>query len=213
MNENETVNTPNTEAVSSVETDTPETAKKPFSGNTKFILSITLKLLFISAITACLLAGVNALTKHQIAANTAAERAAAITAIFPTADSNALTDVTGDGVTGVYLVYADGSLIGYAAQTAPSGFGGTLDVMVGVNPDATVAGIEIVSHSETPGLGSRVDNADYLKQYQGLSGCLSIGTDVEAITGSTISSKAVLSAVNAALAVTAYIDVPSGGVQ
>ncbi|MCI8388536.1 MAG: FMN-binding protein, partial [Clostridiales bacterium] len=62
-----------------------------------------------------------------------------------------------------------------------------------------LAGIKIVSHAETPGLGSRVNDNEYLSQYNGLSGKLTISKDVDAISGSTISSKAVLAGVNSAL--------------
>ena len=73
--------------------------KKPEQGmDTKFILTITLKLLLISAITALLLAGVNALTAPTIAANNELEKKNAIAAIFPTADDIQKADVTADGV-------------------------------------------------------------------------------------------------------------------
>ena len=72
--------------------------------------------------------------------------------------------------------------------------------MVGVSADGTVVGIKIVSHSETPGLGSRVDSDSFLGQYKGLGGVLTVGKDVDAITGSTNSSKAVTKGVNSALA-------------
>ena len=65
-----------------------------------------------------------------------------------------------------------GDILGYAASVSPLGFGGALDMMVGVNSDGTIAGMKIVSHSETPGLGSRVDAPDYLSQYTGKSGTL-----------------------------------------
>lgn len=167
--------------------------------DTKFIVTITLKLLLISAVTALLLAGVNALTADKIADNIALEKAGAILAIFPEADENRQVETTAEGVDSIYLVLSGGDLLGYAASVSPLGFGGELDVMVGVNADGSLAGIKIVSHSETPGLGSRVDNDEYLSQYIGLGGNLSLGTDVDAITGSTISSKAILAGVNSAL--------------
>ena len=146
--------------------------------DTKFVVATALKLLLISAVTALLLSGVNALTKDTIAENDAKEKSAAIAAIFPDSDSSESADVTIDGV---------------------NGFGGALDMMVGVNSDGTITGMKIVSHSETPGLGSRVDDPDYLSQYTGKSGTLSLGNGIDAITGSTISSKAVLEAANRAL--------------
>lgn len=166
---------------------------------TKFVAVTALKLLLISAVTALLLSGVNALTKDRIAENDVKEKSAAIALIFPDSDSSEPADVTIDGINGVWLVTSGGDLLGYAASVSPLGFGGALDMMVGVNSDGTIAGMKIVSHSETPGLGSRVDDHDYLSQYNGKSGVLSFGSGIDAITGSTISSKAVLEAANRAL--------------
>lgn len=175
--------------------------KKPENGmDTKFILTITLKLLLISAVTALLLAGVNALTAPTIAANNELEKKNAISAIFPDADDIRQADAAADGVESIYLVMTDGDLLGYAASVAPTGFGGAMDIMVGVGADGSVVGIKIVSHSETPGLGSRVNSDSFLSQYRGLSGVLTVGRDVDAITGSTISSKAVTKGINSALA-------------
>lgn len=169
------------------------------SSDVRFILGIALKLLIISAVTALLLAGVNALTAPRIAENNELEKKNAIAAIFPSSDDCQLTDISADGVELVYLVLKDGDLLGYAASVSTMGFGGEIELMVGVTAEGTVKGIKVVSHSETPGLGSRVDDEGYLSQYAGLGGNLSIGSDVDAITGSTISSKAVLRGVNAAL--------------
>lgn len=174
-----------------------ETAK---GFDTRFVAVTALKLLLISAVTALLLSGVNALTKDRIAENDVKEKSAAIAMIFPDSDSSEPADVTIDGINGVWLVTSGGDLLGYAASVSPLGFGGALDMMVGVNSDGTIAGMKIVSHSETPGLGSRVDDPDYLSQYTGKSGVLSFGSGIDAITGSTISSKAVLEAANRALA-------------
>ena len=169
------------------------------SSDVKFILGIALKLLIISAVTALLLAGVNALTAPRIAENNELEKKNALAAIFPSSDDCQLTDISADGVELVYLVLKDGDLLGYAASVSTMGFGGEIELMVGVTAEGTVKGIKVVSHSETPGLGSRVDDEGYLSQYAGLGGNLSIGSDVDAITGSTISSKAVLRGGNAAL--------------
>ena len=112
--------------------------------DTKFVVATALKLLLISAVTALLLSGVNALTKDTIAENDAKEKSAAIAAIFPDSDSSESADVTIDGVNGVWLVTSGGDILGYAASVSPLGFGGALDMMVGVNSDGTIAGMKIV---------------------------------------------------------------------
>ena len=166
--------------------------------STKFIVTITLKLLLISVITALLLAGVNALTVERIAANVAAEKAAAIREIFPRATRNEqITDVSAPNVNELYMVYENDTLLGYAAGVAPLGFSGAMEVMVGVNADGSIASLKLITHGETPGLGSRVGESEYIAFYSGIT----IGTlaDVDVITGSTISSEAVRTGIGSAL--------------
>ncbi len=177
----------------------PENNQKNRS-ETLELLFIALKLLIISSITALLLSCVNALTAPTIAANTEAEKKSAIAAIFSDADEIAPSDITTADIDSIYIASKNGSPIGYAASVSPNGFGGALELMVGISTDGSVAGIKLVSHSETPGLGSRVSEDSFLGQFSGLSGKISLGSDVDAITGSTISSKAVTSGVNSALA-------------
>jgi electron transport complex protein RnfG len=167
----------------------------------KTILTITIKLLIISAVTALMLASVNSLTYSRISANAAAEKAGAIKEIFPNADENEQLRKDVEGVDNIWLVFSSGDLLGYAASVKPNGFGGQMDVMIGVNSDGTLAGIKIISHSETPGIGNRINDQGYLSQYVGRQGQLSIGDNngIDAITGATISSKALLDGVNKAL--------------
>lgn len=186
--------------------------KKPENSmDAKFIITITLKLLLISAVTALMLAGVNALTAPIIAENNELEKKNAISAIFPNAAEIALSDIEADGADSIYLVNEGDKTAGYAASVSPNGFGGAIEIIVGINSDGKVAGIKIVSHSETPGLGSRIDSDGFLAQYEGLGGNIAIGREVDAITGSTISSKAVTDGVNSALSV--YDMVFAGGME
>ncbi len=172
------------------------TAEK--SGDGKNILIITLKLFAISTITALLLSGVNALTVEKIAENNRAEKAAAISEIFEGEVESKLYEAEIGGIAELYMVSEGGTDIGYAAEVNPLGFGGAMTVMVGVNADGTLAGVKLISHSETPGLGSRVGEAEYLAQYIG-KGAETLNGGVDIITGSTISSKAILEGVNTAL--------------
>lgn len=171
------------------------------TGSTKFILTITFKLFLISTVTALLLAGVNALTVDRIAANIAAEKAAAIKEIFPAATLNEpVTDVAVEGVNELYLVFADDTMLGYAAGVAPLGFGGEMEMMVGVNADGTLAGIKLIAHSETPGLGSRAGEDWYLSGYVGQTAASL--PEVDTITGATFSSGGIRT--GAGLALDAY---------
>ena len=89
------------------------------------------------------------------------------------------------------------------------GFGGDMSLMVGYHPDKTIRGVSIVSHAETPGVGSKVDDATYLSQYEGLSGGLTISkrndADITSVSGATISSKAIHVAIEQASAALALV--------
>ena len=128
----------------------------------------------------------------------AAEKAAAINEIFPRATRNEkFTYVSAPNVTELYMVYEDDTLLGYAAGVAPLGFGGAMEVMVGVNADGSLASLKLITHSETPGLGSRVGESEYLALYNGVTAGTLAGVDV--ITGSTISSEAIRTGMGYAL--------------
>jgi len=97
-----------------------------------------------------------------------------------------------------------GAPMGVALEGGGKGYGGSVNVMVGVQPDGTIAGIGITGHSETPGLGARCTEAPFLEQCVGQStagvATAADGGQIEAISGATITTVAVVDAVNAALA-------------
>ena len=170
----------------------------------KYILKLSGTLLLITALVAAALAGVNALTKDRIAAVQAEKISKAITALFP--DSNQVRqlaeskyrDETGM-VTAVYQ--AEG---GWAMEVRPSGFGGEITLMVGVSSTFEVTGVQVISHAETPGLGAVAADKTaageaFRDSFAGLSGTLTVG-NIDALTGATITSQAIVDGVNAALA-------------
>ena len=168
-----------------------------------YILRLTLTLFLIAACVAAALAGVNAITAPMIAKFNEQKTQAAIEAVLPGGGEKVenFTDSTGL----VKAVYASEN--GYAIQVTPSGFDGEIDMMVGIDKEGKVIAIDIISHTETPGLGAVAD-ADNAKgeafrdQFAGLSGSLSVSKDggtVDSITSATITSRAVVVGVNAAL--------------
>ena len=171
--------------------------------NVLYILRLSLTLLVITAVVAALLAGVNSITAPIIAAANEAKTQAAIEAVLPGGGSPVdFTDSTGL----VSAVYASDS--GYAVQVAPSGFDGEINMMVGIDKDGKVLAISIISHTETAGLGAVAAaqtsaGEAFRGQFAGTSGSLSVSKDggtIDAITGATITSRAVCAGVNAALA-------------
>lgn len=102
-----------------------------------------------------------------------------------------------------YENVVDGEVVAYAVKSTSVGFGGPLVLMVGVLPDGTVFNTSVLSHSETPGLGAKCTSDEgFMAQWKGFSGKLSVkkdGGDVDAITASTITSRAYTKAVAAAV--------------
>ncbi|MBQ8576707.1 MAG: FMN-binding protein [Clostridia bacterium] len=171
------------------------------------IAMITGKLMLITCIIAVLIAAINGFTEPVIAANDAAAKNAAVMELFPEAtDIDALSDVLGadypENITEVYAVYKAGLLLGYCVDTQGMGFADNITMMVGVAADNTVAGIRVLTISDTPGIGLAVAEDDYLAGYTGLSYPAAFtkdGGEADAISGATYSSRGILAGVNTAL--------------
>lgn len=93
------------------------------------------------------------------------------------------------------------NVVGYAFRVSPKGYGGAIDMVVGIDIKGRVVGIKILSMKETPGLGSKASGADFLKQFLGKTAQnpLKAKKDIDAITGATITSQAVSDGVRQAL--------------
>ena len=169
----------------------------------KFVLRLTLTLLLITGVVAAALAGVNAITKDAIAANQEKKTQEALAVVLPEAGNLQKMELSGN--TGIDSeVYSEGT--SYAVKVLPSGFDGAITMMVGIS-DGTVTGISVISHTETPGLGAvaAAQNAKgeaFRGQFVGQSGELAVGNQIDAMSGATITSNAVVTGVNAA---TAYV--------
>lgn len=170
------------------------------------IFRLVITLFLITAVVAAALAGVNAITKDAIAANQEQKTQNALAVVLPGAGNLEKVALTGD--TGIVSeVYSDGA--SYAVKVLPSGFDGEITMMVGI-AEGKVTGISVISHTETPGLGAvaAAQNAKgdaFRSQFVGQSGELVIGNQVDAMSGATITSTAVVSGVNAALAYVANL--------
>lgn len=100
----------------------------------------------------------------------------------------------------IYTLYNDsGESIGYAFLASGSGYGGDISILVGLEDAQTVKGIIILSHIETPDLGSRITEPSFLDQFIGLNindvALTQDGGQIDGLTSATISSKAVVNAV------------------
>lgn len=175
-----------------------------------YVLRLALTLLIITSVVAVALAGVNAVTAPKIAQLNAEKTQQAIETVLPGGFDQEIADFTDD--TGlVSKVYAGQS--GYAFEVTPAGFDNTITMMVGVDTQGQVLGISIVSHTETSGLGAVAAAAtsageSFRSQFVGKTGSVSVskdGGEIDALTGATITSRAVCTGVNAALACAATL--------
>lgn len=176
-------------------TKTAAAEKKPMND----LVRLTVTLLVISAVCALLLGIVNAITAPRIAAAQEAKSKAAMAEVL-SADSYEEVPFLTDGTIVLAVYRADDK--GYVVSVAPSGFGGNIEMMVGVSNDGVCTGVSIVKMSETAGLGANASKVDFRAQFEGLSGTLAVTKDggvIDALTGATITSRAVTSGVNAAL--------------
>jgi len=117
-----------------------------------------------------------------------------------------MTDFTSNDANDCYVVFTDNNIIGYAVKAIGSGYGGTIELLVALEPtnlsstdDLILRGLSVISHSETPGLGDKIIQSFFLDQFQEVffSGIelSKTGGDIDAISGATISSKAVINGI------------------
>ena len=167
----------------------------------------------VTVVAGALLGYVNELTKGPIAEANAKALSDAIKLVVPgftnnPAESPEIVELNGVSYK-VYKATKDGEFIGAAVESSANGFGGALTVLVGFDKEGNIIDYSLLSHAETPGLGSKA--ADWFKKGQkgditGKNpgeGALVVnkdGGDVDAITDSTITTRAFLNAVNNAYA-------------
>ena len=194
----------------------------------KYIIKLTVTLLLCCLVVAAALGGVNAITKDKIAAINWENTVTAMKAVVADPDSTEFSDAlentealtaaaasAGGTLDSVYEVLVGGENAGYAIKVVASGSQGSIEMMVGVDGEGAVTGVSIVDNAETAGIGSKVMNNEplssgtgVLDQFIGKSaadGALAVGTNVDAISGATVSTKGVTTGVNAALAVAGAI--------
>ncbi len=178
----------------------------------RLVLTLTL----ITAGAGLILSLVEQVTRAPIAEQRRLEMLRALGSVLPEFDNQPDRDrvelVIGTDKRGrelrrvVYRGRKGGDLTGLAFKlSAPDGYSGNIDVMLGVLPDGTVQGIEILTHSETPGLGDKITTPAFKDQFQGRNlenadwRVRKDGGEFDQLTGATISPRAVVGAVRGGL--------------
>jgi len=178
----------------------------------KEILGLGFKLLVICLISALLLGVANEATKEKIADVRAAANEKARKEVSPDADGFMLIEESvmneviaiNPSVTEVFKAQKGDDVVGFVMKSEPNGYGGAVVVITGVDMDGIVTGVRIGSHQETPGLGGNATLPKFYEQYNGKNAVNGIGvsktgsseTEIQAISGATISSQAVTDGVN-----------------
>ena len=188
-----------------------------------YIIKLAVTLLITCAVVAAALGGVNAVTADKIADINRENTVKAMKAVVADPDATEFSDAmeltetmtaaasgAGASLDSVYQATANGENAGYAIKVVASGSQGSIEMMVGVDGEGTVTGVSIVKNAETAGIGSKVmtnmptaSGVGVLSQFEGKSaadGLLAVGTNVDAISGATVSTRGVTNGVNAALA-------------
>ncbi len=169
--------------------------------NMKEVIKPTLTLFIICFVITLLLAGTNLMTRNKIAEMDKQSEAASRQVVLPGATSFEDNET--------YAVGKKGSdIIGYVFTTKSKSYGGDINVMTGIGKDGKVSGVVILSISDTPGLGLNAQKDSFRDQYKQAapdkgfevikSGSAKEG-QIEAMTGATITSKAVTACVNEAI--------------
>ena len=197
------------------------------------LLNMVLVLTGVAVVMGGILAYVNHLTEGPIAQQKEKALADGIKAVMvcddlvvTQTDTVLRNDAKGKELT--YIIYnvknAQGNDLGAAVESTTGGFGGNLKVLVGFNPEGTILGYTLLEHAETPGLGAKADKwfqkggkGDIIGKSP--SEPLTVSKDggqVDAMTASTITSRAFLMAVNNAYnayKVTPAADAESGATK
>jgi len=174
-------------------------------------IKTTLPLLLICFVVALCLAFVNSKTKDTIIERAKSDAETQRRQVMTEAKSfDEIKDWQDKDESGIiheaYAAYDGQELVGYVFSAIPKGYGGGIQVTVGVGIDNTISGVKIGDNKETPGLGSKASQESFTDQYLGkeiqkefqvVKRFTSSDNEIEAISGATISTKAVTSAVQA----------------
>ena len=175
------------------------------------IFNLTLRLVIITVCAGLILGLVYGITKGPIEQQEIKKATEARQMVLP--DATDFKQIALDGIDydrekysdiqEVYEGTANGQAVGYTFSIVTTGYKPGLSLTIGISLDGKMTGVTIVSHDETPGLGANATKPDFLDQFIGTDGPLTVGktpsgaeNEIQALTGATITSKGVTNAVN-----------------
>ncbi len=171
----------------------------------KDILKIAFILFVVCGLAAGSLSFVNLATKDRIATFAKEEKMEALKKVFPSADSFRERPAANGGEVRDWDAVAGGATVGSVHLLKPMGYSGAIELVFGENAEGAVTGVQVLSHTETPGLGAKITTAAWTDQFKGktrdqvvLKKEDATGA-IDAISAATISSRAVTRAVHGAM--------------
>ena len=158
-----------------------------------------------------LICGVYRFTDLQIAQQGNQSEQSILELVMPQAEFRTETPYRSPDAVSISAGYSDSELVGYCVEVQTPGFGGKITMVVGVDLDGKVTGVTVTDHNETLDMGTPALEKSYLERFIGRSGTLKTdgANKVDAVSGATVTAKAVINGVNQALAVVANLDTSS----
>ena len=180
------------------------------------VLILGLKLFLLAAVAGLALGVTNMVTAGPIAQQAILAAEAARTAVLPAASSFTKAEEP-VGLQDAYAGFdASGAYVGATGTILTKGYGGEIEITVGIDKDGVLTGVSVggSSFSETAGLGARAKEPWFMEQYIGKSAPIMLtkdGGEIDAITSATITSRAVTKAVNDAVQLLSGLALPTEG--
>jgi len=156
----------------------------------KEMLHYGLVLAVICIVAAVLLVGMNSLTKGRMLQQARAEEEVSLKEVMP--DAQRFEPVKSAEIIVYYKAYdKSGKFVGVVFKASGKGYSSTIEIMAGMLKDGTITAIKVLSQNETPGLGARVAEPGFTGQFKNTKDL----HDIQAVTGASISSRAVIDSV------------------
>ncbi len=164
---------------------------------------------FVSIIlTGLLLLGLSAALNGVAAKNAQAEHLSLMKTLLPGSESFVVEHYSGDDENIRSVHKAEN---GYVIETTTAGYADDITMLVAVSNDGKVVGLVVREMHETISLGlNALNDADFLAQFLNTSGEAEVGTNVDAISGATVTSRAIARCINSAVAYVTGADIGSG---
>jgi len=163
--------------------------------------------ILITAVCAGLVGLLYDITREPVREQQLIRQTEMIAAVLPGVAETEITEVEGvDFITQLVRGYdGQNQLIGYAITSFAPGYSGPVIIMTGFQPDGTIIAVRVLTQTETPGLGTGIANLPFLEQFEGrietmsVSRMPSLPDEIQALTSATISTTAIVNAINAAI--------------